>query len=135
MWEQVFSFNQSQNFSSFLVDYDFSGSYLIVKSVCKSAKSNWIKVGYCSPLFSVPNIGLIRGKSESIKLGSQLVRFDNPLHQSFKLDFFLHPWLPTINLTFYTYSGQLDDAGDRLALIEQDLIRIETKIDSYSSNT
>lgn len=134
MWERVYSFTQSQSFSSFLIDYDFSGTYLIVKSVCPTAKADWTRAGYCSPLFNLPEVGLVYGKSESIKLGSQLVRFDNPQKQSFKLSFSIHPWLPTVGLTFYTFSqGQLIDVDDRLEVIEQDLARIETKIDNYSA--
>lgn len=105
MWEQVFTVNQAQNSSNFLIDYDFNGSYLIVKSSCQVAKTKWIRAGYCSPLFAIPDVGLVQGKSQIIKLGNQLVNFDSPLGlaQSFKLDFYLEPWLPTIDLTFYAY--------------------------------
>lgn len=134
MWEQVFSFTKSQSFSSFVIDCDFNDSYLIVKSVCPDAKPDWTRAGYCSPLFNMPEVGLVYGKSESVRLGSQLIYFDNPLHQSFKLSFFIHPWLPTVRLSFYAMTSKLNDPGDRLTLLEQSLERIEAKIDTYSIN-
>lgn len=131
MWEQVFTFTQSQIFKPFLINYDFSGSYLIIRSSCAFAKSHWVKVGYCSPLFTIPNIGIVEGESEFIKFGNQRVHFDNPQNQSFKLNFYMESYLPTIDLVFYIYTGELDDVNAQLAEMEINLSRVESKIDNY----
>ena len=105
MWEQVYTVNHAQSFSSFTIEHSFNDVYLIIKAVCPSAKTDWRRAGYCSPLFNIDNVGLVYGKSEPIRLGIQLIYFANPTQQNFKLNFFLHPWLPNINLSFYTRSG------------------------------
>lgn len=142
MWVKLFSISKQSGEAPFLIEQYFTGFSLIIKAVCYTAKPTWRRAGYLYPEYDVFGIGKVRGKSQQVYLGSQLIYFEdseiiNLIEPKFRFYFQCQDWIPDIELTFWQYEGtpvsqeyQYVNIITRLNEIEAQLDRIEEQLNT-----
>lgn len=138
---------QLQTGAPFPINYQFSQSILIIKAIASNSRLDWHQAGFLRPTFLIPEIGEVQAKGIQIKLGTQIVEIFNPLNYSFRAEFQTVDHLIDINLDFWANLALPDNNNfaqianltqlaienrQNIALVQQQLDRVESKIDNYS---
>lgn len=149
MWEKIHTLRQLQTGASFPINYQFSQSILIIKASASNSRLTWHQAGFFYPAFLIPEIGEVQAKAIQIKLGTQVIQVFNPLNYQFLAEFQTVDHLIDINLEFWVNLAlpendivaqianltQLTiESRENIALVQQQLDRIELKVDNYSTS-
>lgn len=100
-WQQIHAASISQQTNPAPIYHTFLGSLLIVAVSSPVAQPSWRKAGILTPIFTIPDVGLVRGLSRRINLDTQLVEFSQTGGLSYSVEFWLHGWITNADLIFW----------------------------------
>ncbi len=147
MWQQVFDQRLLQYNTPLSIDYLFRSSALRINAALdKNAafpfgKRTYRYAALLFPIFYDYNTGLVKGNPKRLYLGNHQIQFDNPFSHSYNLEVYIHPWTSQLDLTIWQTNEEvninqamkLEKIQSSLDAVEEDLERIEVKLDSYSA--
>jgi hypothetical protein len=142
MWQQVLQTQLQVPFRNFTTDYEFDSSLLILSAFATSDFSDNYRIGRIRPIYKVNNNLFTKGAFKTIRLQKQFISFLE-VPYLYKLEFVWYVWLPQLTLTFYQPGlGDVPSVLDlkvdlienrtNIAYLQQQLDRVENKIDNYS---
>lgn len=98
------SVRQLQTGAAFPINYQFTGSLLLITASASNTRLTWHKAGSFYPMLLIPEVGIVQTKAARIKLGSQLVEIFNPSNYKFTAEYKTVDWLVDIALDFWINS-------------------------------
>jgi len=101
MWQQVHTASISQQVNPAAIYYTFTSSLLIVVVSSTVAQPSWRKAGIITPIFTIPDVGLVRGFSRRVNLEVQLVEFSQTGGLSYSIEFWLYGWISNADVFFW----------------------------------
>ena len=101
MWQQVYSGKIAQLANPAPIYYTFSKPLIVVSASCSTAKPSWRKAGLATPIFTIPDIGLVRGFARLVNLDTQLIEFAHAAGLSYSIEFYLYGWISDVDLIFW----------------------------------
>jgi hypothetical protein len=140
MWNQVLQTSLQVPFKDFTTDYSFNSPFLIISAFATFDYSDNYRIGRVRPIYAVTGGLAAKAPSRTIRLQEQFIQFFQ-IPYPYKLEFTWYVWLPQLTLTFYEPSvgdipnfadirSQLVESRANVALLQQQLDRIENKINS-----
>lgn len=147
MWLKTFDSRLLQYNTPLRLDPLFRSSVLRINAALdKNAafpfgKRTYRYVALLFPVFYDSETGLTKGNPRRLYLGNHEIEFVNPYSYSYNLEIQIHYWTSQLDLTIWQSDEELnvDEAiklgriQNSLDLIEQNVERIESKIDTSES--
>ena len=103
-WQLVHTISElPKSPNPFVINFAFSSSKLIVEAgSLVSIGKRWHRAGYLYPVFYLPAIGHVRGKSAQVNLHIQFLQLvEIEQVSTFTLEFYSHEWLSDMKLKFW----------------------------------
>ena len=109
----------------------FDSHTLLIGASSFKAKATWRLGFYLIASCVAPGVGKFIADRKAIVLGLSLIRLA-PLSAGYTLAAAIPKWHQEMSITIWKYTGLESDSRDLIQSVEQDVIRIEGKIDALS---
>lgn len=112
------------------IEFEVRSSPIIVAATPIGQLNSYYKLGRLSFLTELSGLGVVKGKSQSIHKGCQLLDTIQLADYVFKSEFWIYGYVPQVRLDFYVSDENVQPNSREFLELNATLARLEEKIDT-----